>query len=198
MVELGQLRSDGVRVARDGTAQRLGERCGSTFEDRDFRSDGGVVVAELCEAFFKVCLLSRGDLREILAAGAESQFCLAGAGINAGICRGDLFCSAMALDMEHAKLVAEDGLRVGEAGFTAGRRYVSATLEKICCGVCEESSDWLQKSRLHPLVPSHFNVGKGGGRCKKNRTDANRLQLACPRRSARERVDGFFHIVAAG
>jgi hypothetical protein len=180
-VELGQFRGDGVRIARGGAcAESIGKSRGGAFEDRDFGSDGGVVVAELSEAVFEIRLLAHGGVREILAAGAEGQFSLASAGIDPGVCCADLFRRAMALDMEQAKLVAEDSLRFGETGFAAGRGCLCAALEKICCRVCEESSDWLQKSRLHPLVPSHFNVGKGEGRCNKNRTDANRLQLAHP------------------
>jgi hypothetical protein len=114
MVQLRQLRGDRMRIARCGTAQRLGERYGGAFEDRYFRSDGGVVVAEPCETFFEIRLLAHGRLREILAAGADGQLSLAGAGIDPGVCGSDLFCSAMALDMQQAELVAEDALGFGE------------------------------------------------------------------------------------
>jgi hypothetical protein len=150
MVKLSQFRGDRMRIARCRTAQCLRERCGGAFEDRYFRNNGGVVVAEPCETFFEISLLAHGEQREVLAAGADGQLSLAGAGIDPGVCGSDLFCSAMAFDMQQAKLVAEDALRFGEAGFAAGRGCVWAALEKICCGVGKESSEWLQESRLHP------------------------------------------------
>jgi hypothetical protein len=161
--EIGEPRCDVVRIARTG-ACCVGEGGGGAFENVDLGRNCGVILAQLGEA------LVEDRLRE----GVGGVEALAELGVGGF----DVLRGAVALDMEEAQLVAEDRLGLREISGAAGRDAVCAALEQVCGGFGKESSDWLQKSRLQPSRPFAMNVGKGGGRCKKNRTVANRLRLA--------------------